>query len=138
MRTSLDGLMNQVYGEFQKSVNREQANLLSKDKADRLSSLIRFYEDKLCRSLSPLERQTLGDWIEAGYGDEEIRGALLDALNQRKKTVRAVDKILRAKRRDEDIAKEGTSAVSPTWDSDIDETIEIAKKMWGDGHDGKK
>jgi DNA replication protein len=137
MRTSLDGLKNQVYAMFQKSVEREQINLMSKEKADRLSSLIKFYEGKLCRSLSPLETQTMGDWLEAGYHDEEIQDALLDALAEKKKTIRAVDKILRAKRRDADIAQEGASAVNDNWDKDIEKTMEIAKAMWGDD-DGKK
>lgn len=137
MRTSLDALKNQVYTLFQKSVEREQINLMSKEKADRLASLIAFFEAKLCRSLSPLETQTMGDWIEAGYKDEQIQDSLLDALKERKKTIRAVDKILRAKRRDEDIRKEGASAVNDTWDKDIEKTMEIAKAMWGND-DGKK
>ncbi|MFA6619820.1 MAG: DnaD domain protein [Bacilli bacterium] len=137
MRTSLDELKNQVYVLFQKSVEREQINLMSKEKAGRLSSLISFYEAKLCRSLSPLETQTMGDWLEAGYKDEEIQDALLDALKERKKTIRAVDKILRAKRRDDDIRKEGASAVNDNWNKDIEKTMEIAKAMWG-GDDSKK
>ncbi len=137
MRTSLDPLKNQVYQAFQQSVERQQLTLMSKDKADRLSQLVSFFEGKLCRSLSPLESQTMGDWLEAGYSDEEIQDALLDALKEKKKTIRAVDKILRAKRRDEDIAKEGASAVSDTWDKDIEKTMEIAKTMWGND-DGKK
>jgi DNA replication protein DnaD len=104
---------------------------MSKEKADRLSALIS-YESEICRSLSPLETQTMGDWLEAGYQDEEIQDALLDALKERKKTIRAVDKILRAKRRDADMSKEGASAVNDTWDKDIEKTMEIAKAMWGD------
>jgi DNA replication protein len=137
MRTSLDTLKNQVYALFQQSVEREQINLMSKEKADRLSSLIQFFESKLARSLSPLETQTMGDWLEAGYQDQEIQDALLDALKERKKSIRAVDKILRAKRRDADIAQEGASAVNDTWDKDIAKTMEIAKAMWGDDN-GKK
>jgi Putative primosome component and related proteins len=65
MRTSLDTLKNQVYALFQQSVEREQINLMSKEKADRLSSLIQFFESKLARSLSPLETQTMA--YKAGY-----------------------------------------------------------------------
>jgi DNA replication protein len=137
MRTSLDALKNQVYVQFQQSVEREQIDLMSKEKADRLSALISFFETKLCRSLSPLETQTMGDWLEAGYQDQEIQDSLLDALKERKKTIRAVDKILRAKRRDSDLSKEGATAVNDTWDKDIEKTMEIAKAMWGDDS-GKK
>jgi DNA replication protein len=136
MRTSLDGL-KAVYGTFQKTIEREQANLLSKDRADRLSALSKFFEENLARSLSPLESQTMADWLEAGYSDEEIKGALLDCLRERKRSVRAVDKLLRAKRIDHDLAKEGASAVTENWDKDIDSTVQIAKSLWGEGH-GKK
>ena len=81
--------------------------------------------------------EPMGDWLEAGYQDQEIQDALLDALKERKKSIRAVDKILRAKRRDADIAQEGASAVNDTWDKDIAKTMEIAKAMWGDDN-GKK
>jgi DNA replication protein len=137
MRTSIDPLKNLVYAEFQKSIATEQSNLMSKDRSERLSALIKFFEKNFERSLTPLETQTMGDWLGAAYSDEDIKNALLDALRQKKKNLRAVDKILKAKRMDEDIAKEGTSMVSPTWDKDIEKTIEIAKKMWSD-NDGKK
>jgi len=137
MRTSLDGLKAVVYGAFQKTIEREQANLLSKDRADRLSALSKFFEENLARSLSPLESQTMADWLEAGYSDEEIKGALLDCLHERKRTVRAVDKLLRAKRIDHDLALEGASAVTENWDKDIDSTVQIAKSLWGENH-GKK
>jgi DNA replication protein len=132
MKTTIDGLKNVVYAEFQKSVQREQSNLLSKERADRLSGLVQFFEKNLERSLTPLESQTMGDWLEAGYSDDAIKNSLLDALAQKKRNLRAVDKILKAKRRDEDIAKEGTTMVSPSWDKDIEKTIEIAKAMWND------
>ncbi|MCH3909090.1 MAG: DnaD domain protein [Bacilli bacterium] len=132
MKTSIDGAKNLVYGEFQKSIQNSQSALYSKDKSDRLSSLCKLFESKLERSLTPLESQTMGEWIESGYQDEDIKDALLDALNDKKKSLRYVDKILRNKRRDSDLEKEGTSLVSPTWDKDIEKTIEIAKAMWND------
>jgi DNA replication protein len=137
MKTGLDNLKNRVYEQFHKSVEVEQSNLMSEAKANRLANLSKLFEDKFERSLSPLETQTMGDWLEAGYPDEEIKDALLDAIHSNKKTIRAVDKILRAKRTDSDLAKEGVSAVSSSWDKDIDKTIEIAKQMWG-SDDGKK
>jgi DNA replication protein len=132
MKTSLEPLRQKLYAEFQKTVQRDQANLLSKDRADRLARLTSVFEQKLARSLSPLESSMLADWLEARYSDEEIEGALADSLRQNKKSMRAVEKALRSKRADEDIAKEGYSGISPSWDKDIEKTIEIAKSMWGD------
>lgn len=137
MKVSLDGLKTLVYSTFQKTVEREQANFLSKERAERLGALSAFFEKNLARSLSPLESQTMAEWLEAGYSDDEIQGALLDALREKKRTVRAVDKILRAKRIDHDLAKEGATAVSENWDKDIDSTVQLAKSLWGEGH-GKK
>lgn len=139
MRTSLDPLKDKIYGIFQKNLERDQANLMSQERSDRLKGLVSFYEEKLNRSLSPLEGQTMGEWLDSGYSDEEIQDALLDALRANKKNLRAVDKALRAKRASADVAREGYSSVSPTWDKDIEKTIEIAKGMWGDDNgQGKK
>jgi DNA replication protein len=139
MRTSLDPLKDKIYGIFQKNLERDQANLMSQERSDRLKGLVSFYEEKLNRSLSPLESQTMGEWLDSGYSDEEIQDALLDALRANKKNLRAVDKALRAKRASADVAREGYSSVSPTWDKDIEKTIEIAKGMWGDDNgQGKK
>jgi DNA replication protein len=132
MKTSLEPLKDKVYAVFQKNLERDQANLMSEERTERLSKLIAFYEDKLARSLSPLESQTMGEWLDSGYKDEEIQDALLDSLRQNKKNLRAVDKCLRAKRAASDVAKEGTTGVNQSWDKDIEKTLEIAKKMWGD------
>ena len=54
MRTSLELLKDKVYTVFQKSLERDQANLMSEERTERLSKLVAFFEDKLARSLSPL------------------------------------------------------------------------------------
>jgi DNA replication protein len=137
MRTSLDNLKAIVYAEFRRSIEQEHANLSSKERADRLAGLVAFYEKNLARTLSPLESATIADWVDSGYGDEEIKNALLDAIRDNKRTIRAVDKALRAKRMEQDIAKEGTSAVSENWDKNIDETVQLVKSLWGGGDDRK-
>lgn len=138
MRTSLDALKEKVYQTFQKSLERNQANLMSQERNDRISKLVAFFESKLNRTLSPLENQTIGEWLDSGYQDEEIENALLDSLAQNKKNLRFVDKCLRAKRVASDVAKEGASGVTATWDKDIEKTLDLAKKMWGADSGGSK
>jgi DnaD/phage-associated family protein len=104
MRTSLDALKEKVYQTFQKSLERNQANLMSQERNDRISKLIAFFESKLNRTLSPLENQAIGEWLDSGYQDEEIENALLDSLAQNKKNLRFVDKV-----------PSGQTGLLPTW-----------------------
>src|SRR5574344_197323 len=135
MKTSLEPLKEKIYAVFQKSLQRDQANLMSEERNERLSKLIAFFEGKLNRTLSPLETQTMGEWLDSGYQDDEITNALLDSLRQNKKNLRAVDKCLRAKRAADDVAKEGATGVNANYDKDIEQTLAIAKKLWGDDND---
>lgn len=135
MRTSLEPLREKVYQVFQKSIQRDQANLMSEERSERIGKIVALFESKLNRSLSPLESQTIGEWLDSGYKDEEIQNAFLDCYNENKKTLRAVDKKLRATRAASDVAREGATGVTQSWDKDIENTIEIAKQMWGDGND---
>lgn len=130
--TSIDGLKNKIYASFRKSIQAEQSNLMNEERNNRLSSLIVFAQDKLGRTLTPLEMETLGEWIDALFKDEEIRTAILEAVASNKNNFRAIDKILRTNRKDKDFAKEGNSAVSSSWNLPVEETLEIAKKMWED------
>ena len=97
-----------------------------------LKKLISLFEEKFARTLTPLETTTMNEWLDGGYREEEIRNALLDCVNRNKKTVRAVNKALIAKRKQEDIQKEGATGVSDRWDKNIEETVAAAKALWGD------
>jgi len=136
MKTSLEPLINKTYSIFQKTLQRDQANLMSEERNGRISKLVALFEGKLNRTLSPLENQTIGEWLDSGYTDEEISNAFLDSLRQNKKNLRAVDKCLRAKRAADDVAKEGATGVKASWDKDIEKTLALAKQMWG-GDDDK-
>ncbi len=102
-----------------------------------MQALLSYFQDKFQRTISPLERETIGNWINAGYKKEEIQNALLDSFREGRKTVKNIDRVLRSKRMTSDFEKEGYSASSSTWDKDIEETMNIAKSMWS-VDDGKK
>ena len=132
MVTSLSPLRIKLNDAFERSIAHDRQNLLSERRASALSSLYEYFEKRLNRILSPLENETLGKWLDDGYAESEIRYALEEAITQRKKSMKSIDKILRSGRIREDIAKEGYSGLSEDWDADIERTIEIAKARWVD------
>ena len=132
MRTSLAPLKEKLYKAFERSLAKDRQNLVSEQRASALSRLNTHFEKRLNHTLSPLEADTIGNWLDAGYTEDDIRNALEDALLQRKRSLKSVDKILRSGRFRSDIAKEGYSGVTSTWDEDIERTIEIAKAKWVD------
>lgn len=132
MCTSLSPLKEKLYKAFERTMAKDRQNLFSEQRASALSRLYTHFEKRLNRVLSPLENDLIGNWIDAGYTEKEIRDALEDALNQRKRSLKSVDKILRSGRIRTDIAAEGYSGVNDTWNEDIERTIEIAKAKWID------
>ena len=135
MRTSLSPLKDKLYKVFERTLAKDRQNLFSKQRATALASLYDHFEKRLNRVLSPLENDLLGQWLDSGFTEEEIHDALEDALSQRKRSLKSVDKILRSGRIRGDIAKEGYTGVNDTWDEGIERTIEIAKAKWIDDED---
>lgn len=131
LTVSLNNLKDKVYALFKETMDREASKLTDKSKEKALSEIHSFYEERLNRSLSPLEQSTINEWLDARYTLDEIKNALLDTLRSGKKSFRAIEKTLKSARKAEDILKEGSSAVSDTWDKDIEATIAIAKDLWG-------
>ncbi len=137
IKTSIDVLKEKAYEQFKKSMDEESSGLLSENKEKDLQDLLTYFQDKFQRTISPLEREMIGNWINAGYKKEEIQNALLDSFREEKRTIKNIDRVLRSKRMTSDFEKEGYTASSSTWDKDIEETMNIAKSMWG-SDDGKK
>lgn len=135
MTTSLSPLRAKLYKAFERSLAKDRQNLLSEQRAGALSRLYTQFEKRLNRVLSPIENQQIGQWLDASYNEEDILNALEEALLQKKRSFKSIDKIIRSGRVREDIAREGMSAVSDNWDADIERTIEIAKAKWVDDED---
>lgn len=130
MTTSIAALKNLAYSEFGKMMEEQRRLSVDPRNTETLSRLYSFFEEKLERSLSPLERDSLSDFL-LSYSEEEIRNALLDALRLGKKTMRAVSSELKRRRKESDLQSEGASAINETWDADIQETMEAVRKLWG-------
>lgn len=134
LKTSIDGLKDKVYAQFKKEMEYESANQVNSEKEKTLQELNALFEEKFQHTLSPLDRSTIANWVSSGFKKEEIKDSLLDAMSLNKATVKSVDRILKSKRRENDFQKEGYSASNgpeDSWDKDIEETIDLAKKMWG-------
>lgn len=132
LRTSLEPLRAKLYNQFQAGMEKDKVNLLSAEREGILTRLNTYFEKRLNRTLSPLEMDVIGNWLDDAYEEEEIRNALEDAIAKRRKSFKSIDKILRAGRTRNDIDKEGYSSVNDRWSKDIEHTIEIAKTKWID------
>ncbi|HBB05908.1 MAG TPA: hypothetical protein DCZ41_04965 [Firmicutes bacterium] len=130
METSLSPLIDKCYALFASSIEKQCASMSDKEMTKVRSELIAFFEEKLARSLSPLEKDTISEWASGVYSLEEIKNALLDTLKTGKKTIREVGKTLKAHRKENDLLKEGASAISDSWDKDIEATMELTRSLW--------
>ena len=135
MRTSLSPLKEKLYKAFERTIARDRSNLLSEQRASALARLYEYFEKRLNRVLSPLENDQIGNWLDAGFSEEDIRHALEESLGQEKRSIKSVDKVLRSGRIRSDIAQEGYSGVTDSWSDDIAQTIEIAKAKWIEDED---
>lgn len=133
LRTSIEPLKKVLYKRFQLSLAKDRQNLLSAERAGVLNRLYAYFEKRLNRTLSPLETDLINSWLDDAYDEEAIQGALERALSEGRRTLKSVDKRLRASRRRDDIEKEGFSAVNENYSASIEETLEIAKVRWADG-----
>lgn len=131
MKTTLNPIKRRLYQEFQLNVIRgvEQKD---PNQQTTIAKIISQFEKDLQRTLSPLEMARIGEWIGFGYTEALIKKALAEALQQGKKSLRAVDKILLKYTMKEDVEKEGVSAISAKWEKDIQKTLAIAQTKWVD------
>lgn len=130
--TSIENIRKIVYSEMKKTLTWEvKKESVQKDES-LISDLYSTYEDKASQPLSPLEKDTIVSWLKNGYSEEEIKNAVLDTARFKKLTIREVERTLKAKRRAKDLSEEGVSAIKDNYDKSIAETLENAKKLWGD------
>ena len=132
MRTSLEPLRKKLYKQFQAKMEKDRANLVSAEREEVLHRLFQYFEKRLNRTLSPLENDSISNWLDDAYSEEDIKNALEDALAKNKKSFKSIDKQLRIGRTKSDIDKEGYSGIGENWNQDIERTIEIAKTKWVD------
>lgn len=130
MRTSLKPLEDKLYKQFEMALVKERANLNSLERNEALSELYAYFEKRLARAVTPIEKEAITNWLDDSYSPKAIKDALEDAIASGHKNVKAIDRILRSNRARGDISKEGYTGVNDRWSKDIEKTIEIAKTKW--------
>ena len=132
MRTSLKPLEARLVQEFEKDIARDKQRLFSAERSETLGNLYGYFEKRLGKALSPIEKDMISTWLDDDYSEAQIKNALEDGIAAGKKSFRSLDKILRSQRARSDIEKEGYTAINDRWSQDIERTIEIAKTRWVD------
>ncbi len=129
---NLDVLKEKLYEDLAKRLEKEQVTQMDAKRMEELSKMGAFFEEKLDRGLSPIEQSTLQEWFIAGYKPDEIKNAVLDCLGEGIRNFNGFQKALRRNRRKQDVAKEGNSMVSSTYDKDITQTMKAARELFGE------
>ena len=133
--TSLNPLKEKLYREFQISISRESEADKNEVISAQLTNIFETFQQELGRQLSPLEISRIREWVSMGFTDETIIDALKEAINQGKKSLRSVDKILLSWAKREELESEGKTALDDDWTKNLEETIRIAKTPWLDEDD---
>ena len=133
--TSLNPLKEKLYREFQITISRENETKNNETMSAQLNNIFENFQKELGRSLSPLEISRIREWVSMGYTDEVIINALKEAINQGKKSLKSVDKILLTWAKREELENEGKTAIDDDWTKNLEETIRIAKTPWLDEDD---
>lgn len=77
------------------SLYEKLALILMENKEEKLSSnIFDIFEKEFGRTLSPMEYEIIGAWIEAGFEEETIKLALKEAIYNGVTNLRYIDKIL--------------------------------------------
>ena len=87
-------------------------------------------ENEFGRALTPFEIDTIRDWIENGFTIDLIKSALGEAVRNKVRSIRYVDRVLLGYRQQEEMKKEGNTTISEKWRKDINETMSIARTRW--------
>ena len=133
--TTLNPLKEKLYREFQTTISKENETNKNEIMAAQLNNIFENFQKELGRQLSPIEISTIREWVSLGYTDEVIIDALKEAVNQGKRSLKSVDKILLSWAKRAEIEAEGKTSIDDEWTKNLEETIRIAKTPWLDEDD---
>lgn len=123
--TSLDGIKEVLISQF--IMENSKKTIEKNENEDNIYSL---FENEFGRPLTPFEIDTIRDWIESGISIDLVKSALGEAIRNKTRSIRFVDKVLLHYREQEERKKEGNTTISDKWRKDINETMNIAKTRW--------
>jgi DNA replication protein len=120
-----DGIKDVLMSQFIMENSKKVVN--SNEDSNSIYSL---FENEFGRALTPFEIDTIRDWIESGFSIDLVKSALNEAVRNKVRSIKYVDRVLLNYRQQEEIKKEGNTTISEKWRKDIDETMNIAKTRW--------
>ncbi len=133
-KLSLQPLKNKLFQQLKLDIYKEEERQ-KEDIQEMAQNVYALFEKELKRTLSPLEVSRIQEWF-ATNNDEDVSNAIKDLKASGKKvSIRAVDKILLAKAKANEINQEGVTALNENWNKNLEETIKIAKTKWLDDDD---
>ena len=133
-KLSLQPLKNKLFQQFKLDIYKEEERQ-NENIQEMAQNIYAIFEKELKKTLSPLEVSRIQEWF-ATNNEEDISNAIKDLKSSGKKvSIRAVDKILLAKAKSNEINQEGVTALNENWNKNLEETIKIAKTKWLDDDD---
>ena len=133
-KLSLQPLKNKLFQQLKLDIYKEEERQ-KEDIQEMAQNVYALFEKELKRTLSPLEVSRIQEWFSTN-DDEDVSNAIKDLKASGKKvSIRAVDKILLAKAKANEINQEGVTALNENWNKNLEETIKIAKTKWLDDDD---
>lgn len=129
--TSLNPLRARIVEYIKNSfLNTPTEELLELNESDG-KTIFQEFENRLNRSLTPLEIDSIRMWFSEGVDKDLILSALNECAAKTKRiTIKAVDKMIIKMMQSNDIRKEGYSAVNEKNKKDIEDTIAVASYNW--------
>ncbi|MDY6431142.1 MAG: hypothetical protein SPL00_05120 [Bacilli bacterium] len=128
LKTSIDPLKKKLLKRYSLEINRSDEE--NEERAEIISNLEDFFQEKLNRKLLPIEFEQLNVWLDSCYSEEEIKNAALDCFKEKKTAFYYFNLKLLEYRTKNDLEKEGISPSSQSWNKDFDETMAIIKAKW--------
>lgn len=128
LTASLEPLEAKLSELYQEDIKKDQMNKFNEEASRALKNIYEVFEKELGRTLSPVELSLIDEWVNNGISEQACIEALYEALSKRKTSLKAVDRILLKWQARDDIEKEGHTAINDNWKTDIEKTVNIAKK----------
>ena len=117
--TSLKGIMHLLIDDFLKSEDEDV-------KKENKNNLYNIFENEFARTLTYTEIETIKSWLDMGFSESQIILALKEAVSEKAKNMRYIDKILLNWKQQEERDKEGYTTISKDWRKNMEESIKIA------------
>lgn len=130
IKTTLKPLIRKLQKQLQIHMAKVNETRTNASKNESFKNIFSTFEKEFGRVLSPVEISLLHDWLDNGFSESEIYSALNDAINQKRKTFKNIDRILLKYQAQKDIDKEGYTATNEKWNLNIEDTIKIAQYKW--------